>query len=55
MLPCIAVYKPTKYEVGNCEQISLTSKFDWGPYGKGVSFSKDEAHSNDIESILESF
>ena len=25
LLPCIAIYKPTKYEAENCEQIALTS------------------------------
>ena len=55
MLPCIAVRKPTNYEVENGERIALTSKFDWGSYGKGGSFSKVEAHSNGIESVLESF
>ena len=39
VLPCIAVYKSTKYRVENCEGIALTSKFDWGPYGKGGSLS----------------
>ena len=39
VLPCIAVCKSTKYRVENCEGIALTSKFDWGPFGKGVSFS----------------
>ena len=28
VFPCIAVRRPTKYEVENCEQISLNSKFD---------------------------
>ena len=53
VLPCISVNKPTKYEVENCEKISLTSKFDWDPYGKGGSFSKVESHLNDIEPVLE--
>ena len=55
MLPYIAVRKPNKYEVENFEQISLISKFDWDPYDKRGSFSKIESHSNDIESVLESF
>ena len=29
VLTFIAIHKPTKYEVGNCERITLTSKFDW--------------------------
>ena len=55
VLPWIAVLKPTKYEVENCEWIALTSKFYLDSYVKGGSFSKVEAHSNDIESVLESF
>ena len=35
VLPCIAVCKPNKYKVENCERIALTSKIDEGPYGKG--------------------
>ena len=52
VLLCIDVRKLTKYEVENCEQISLTSKFDWGPYGKGGGVSKVESHSNYIELVL---
>ena len=44
VLPCIAVRKPNNYEVEHCEWISLTSKFNWGPYGKVGNFSKVEAH-----------
>ena len=43
VLPRIAVRKPTKYEVENCERNALTSKLDWGLYG----------HLNGIESVLE--
>ena len=53
VITCIAVHLPTKYEVEYCEQVSLTSKFDWYPYGKGGSFSKLEAHSNYIYLVLE--
>ena len=28
VLPCIAIRTPTKYEVENCDQIALNSKFD---------------------------
>ena len=28
VLPCIAIRTPTKYEVKNCDQIALNSKFD---------------------------
>ena len=35
VLPCIYVRRPTKYEIENCDQITLTSKFDWNPYEKG--------------------
>ena len=52
VLPCTEECKTTKYEVENCKQIAVTSKFDWDPYGKGESFSKVEAHYNDIESVL---
>ena len=55
VLACIAVRKTIKYKVVNCEQIDLTSKFNRDPYGKVGSFSKVEAHLNDIESVLESF
>ena len=34
VLPCIAVRRPTKYEVENCEIIALTSKLYWCPYVK---------------------
>ena len=40
VLPCISVRKLSKYKVGNCEQIALTSKLNWDLYGKGGSFSK---------------
>ena len=53
VLPWIAARKPTKYQVESCEKIALTSKFDWDPYGKRGSFYNAEAHSNDIESVLE--
>ena len=33
----------------------MTSKFDWGIYGKGGSFSKVEDQSNNIELVMESF
>ena len=52
VLLCIAVRKPTKYEVKNYDQISLTSKFYWDHYGKGGSLSKVETHSNNIELVL---
>ena len=52
VLSYIAVCIPTKYEVENCEQISLTLKFDCVPYGKEGSFSRVEAHSNDIELVI---
>ena len=55
ILPCIALRKSTKYDIGNCEQIALPSKFDWYPYGKGGSFPKVEDPSNDIDSVMESF
>ena len=55
MITCIAIRRPIKYEVENCEQITLTSKFDWDTYGKGGSSSKVEAQSNIIELVLESF
>ena len=55
MIPYIAVRRPTKYEVENCERISLTSKFDWDIFVKGGIFSKVEYHLNNIESVLESF
>ena len=32
VLTCIAISKPTKHKVENCERIALTSKFDWIPY-----------------------
>ena len=32
LITCIVVRKPTKYEVGNCERIDLTSKLNWGTY-----------------------
>ena len=48
VLPCIAVCRPNKYEVENSERIALTSIFDWDPNGKVGSFSKVEAHSNNI-------
>ena len=52
VLPCIAVHKPTKYEVKNCGKIPFTSTFYWDPYGKEGSFSKVESPSNDIESVI---
>ena len=48
VLPCIAVRIPIKYKYENCKRIALTLKFDWDTYRKGVSFSKFEAHLNDI-------
>ena len=53
VLPCITVCRPTKHEVENYEQIALTSKLDWDPYGKGEILSKAEAHLIHIESVLE--
>ena len=35
VLPYISVRKSKNYEVGIFEQIALTSKSDWDPYGKG--------------------
>ena len=55
VLPCIAVCRPTRYEVENCDPIALTSKFYWDPYGKVISFYKVEAHFNLIELVMESF
>ena len=55
MLTYIAVRKPAQYEVENCEQISLPSKFHWDPYVKGGILSKVESHSNDIDSVMESY
>ena len=49
VIPGIVVCRPTKYKVENCEQIFLTSKFDWDPYVKGGSFSKVEDNLNGIE------
>ena len=34
VLSCKAVCKPTKYKVEICDQISLTSNFDWDTYEK---------------------
>ena len=55
VIPFIVVCKPTKYNVEYCKRISLTSKSDLDPYGQWGSFSKVEAQSNGIESVIESF
>ena len=53
VLSCIAIRKPTKYEVESCEQIALTSNFDCDPCVKGGSFSNFEARLNAIVSVPE--